>query len=99
MTGRRAASRTRRNELSSGRRPLGNEIGALDPDPPRRGLLRLAQIIAPGGPIPVGRSTWWAGVAAGRFPPPVKLGRRITAWRIEEIYELIERGVQDKHRR
>ena len=47
----------------------------------------------PTGPIPVSKSTWWAGVRSGRFPKPVKLGRRITVWRVEDIRALIERGV------
>ena len=42
--------------------------------------------------IPVCKSTWWAGVRAGRYPKPIKLGDRITAWRVEHILELIERG-------
>jgi prophage regulatory protein len=54
------------------------------------GFLRLNFIIAPKGPIPVGRSTWWAGVRSGRFPKPVKLGPRTTAWRARDIRSLIE---------
>jgi predicted DNA-binding transcriptional regulator AlpA len=54
------------------------------------GFLRLKQIIAPDGPIPVSKSTWWAGVASGRYPKPVRLGPRITAWRSEDITCLIE---------
>jgi hypothetical protein len=38
------------------------------------GFVRLSEILAPKGPIPVSRSTWWAGVKTGRFPAPVKLG-------------------------
>jgi prophage regulatory protein len=57
------------------------------------GFLRLSSVLAPKGPIPVGRSTWWAGVKAGRFPKPIKLGPRTTAWRVEDIRALIERGV------
>ncbi len=53
------------------------------------GFLRLRQIIAPHGPLPISRSTWWAGVKSGRFPAPVKLGPRTTAWRIEDILRLI----------
>jgi predicted DNA-binding transcriptional regulator AlpA len=60
---------------------------------PETGLVRLSSIIAPRGPIPVGRSTWWAGVKSGRFPQPVKLGPRVTAWRCEDISALIKRGV------
>lgn len=66
---------------------------------PETGYLRLPQII--GAPkaeppipavIPVSKSTWWEGVKSGRFPKPVKLGPRITAWRVEDIRALIERG-------
>jgi prophage regulatory protein len=61
---------------------------------PTTGLVRLSRIIAPRGPIPVCKSTWWAGVRSGRFPKPVKLGPRITAWRVEDIRALIERGAK-----
>ena len=57
---------------------------------PETGFIRLKNIIAPYGPIPVSKSTWWAGVKSKRFPP-VKLGPRITAWRVEDIRGLIER--------
>lgn len=60
---------------------------------PETGLLRLASILAPKGPIPVGKSTWWDGVKSGRFPRPVKLGPRVTAWRVEDIRALVDRGV------
>ncbi|MEM9370126.1 MAG: AlpA family phage regulatory protein [Pseudomonadota bacterium] len=64
------------------------------PDPmPTTGFLRLTSILAPDGPIPVSRSTWWAGVKSGRYPKPVKLGPRITASRVEDIRALIEAGV------
>jgi len=63
---------------------------------PETGLLRLAQII--GDPratppippiIPVKKSCWWQGVRSGRFPKPIKLGPRITAWRVEDIRKLL----------
>lgn len=60
---------------------------------PQTGFLRLKSIIAPNGPIPVSKSTWWAGVKDGRFPPPVKLGERITVWRVEDIRDLLDNGV------
>ena len=62
-------------------------------DLPTTGFVRLSSILAPNGPIPVSRSTWWAGVRSGRFPKPVKLGPRTTAWRVKDIRELIEKGV------
>ena len=58
---------------------------------PDTGFVRLASIIAPSGPIPVSKSTWWQGVKDGRFPKPVKLGVKTTAWRVEDIRDLIER--------
>jgi prophage regulatory protein len=66
---------------------------------PQTGYLRLKQIIGDSYSdssippiIPIGKSTWWAGVKSGRFPQPVKLGPRITAWRVEDIRKLIENG-------
>jgi prophage regulatory protein len=61
---------------------------------PETGFIRLKNIIAPYGPIPVSKSTWWAGVKSKRFPQPVKLGPKITAWRVEDIRALIERPEQ-----
>jgi hypothetical protein len=60
------------------------------------GLLRIWHIL--GDPkaeppippmIPIGKSTWWAGVKSGKFPQPVKLGARTTAWRVEDIRNLM----------
>ncbi len=56
---------------------------------PQSGFVRLPHILAPLGPIPVSKSTWWTGVKDGRFPKPVKLGPRITAWCVEDIRALI----------
>jgi prophage regulatory protein len=55
---------------------------------PMTGFARLPVVLAH---IPVSRSAWWAGIQEGRFPAPVKLGPRTTAWRAEDIRELIER--------
>ncbi|MFI3123091.1 MAG: AlpA family phage regulatory protein [Methylococcales bacterium] len=60
-------------------------------------FLRIPQII--GDPtaeppipplIPIGKSTWWAGVKSGKFPQPVKLGERTTAWRVSDIQKLMD---------
>ncbi len=59
---------------------------------PKTGLVRLSSILAPNGPIPVARSTWWAGVKEGRFPKPVKLGPRTTVWRVEDIHDFIDKA-------
>ena len=62
---------------------------------PDVGFLRLKQIIGDGDEveplIPISKSTWWAGVNSGRYPPPVKLSTRTTAWRVEDIRALIGR--------
>lgn len=43
--------------------------------------------------IPVGKSKWWAGVAAGLYPKPSKaLGPRTTAWRVEDIRALVDKA-------
>ena len=57
---------------------------------PETGLVRLSAILSPNGPIPVSKSTWWAGVRSGRFPKPVKLGPRTTAWKAADIRALFE---------
>jgi hypothetical protein len=63
---------------------------------PQTGYVRLHQILGdpkaepPTPPvIPVSKSTWWQGVKTGRFPKPIKLGPRITAWRVDDILKLI----------
>jgi len=78
-----------------------NSQGALVMDHesciPAIGFLRLHHII--GDPhanppippiIPVSRASWWAGVAEGRYPPSVKLGPRTTAWRVQDILNLVQ---------
>ncbi|MET0530469.1 MAG: AlpA family phage regulatory protein [Microvirga sp.] len=56
--------------------------------------LRLSQVLTPGGPLPISKSSWWEGVRKGVYPQPIRLGKRITAWRASDIRALIERGVQ-----
>lgn len=53
---------------------------------PETGFVRLPQILTV---IPVGRSSWWAGVKSGKYPQPVKLGENTTAWKAEDIHALI----------
>ena len=53
---------------------------------PATGFMRAAQVLKF---IPVGKTCWWVGVKTGRFPKPVKFGRRCTMWRAEDIHALI----------
>ncbi|MGH1397654.1 MAG: helix-turn-helix transcriptional regulator [Alphaproteobacteria bacterium] len=53
---------------------------------PETGFVRISTILKV---FPVSRSTWWAGVKSGKYPKPVKLGEKMTAWRVEDIRALI----------
>jgi len=69
----------------------GNKMNRL----PETGFLRINQIVGDKTTpaiIPISKSSWWAGVKEGRFPKPVKLGRRTTAWRVTDIMTLINNG-------
>ena len=55
---------------------------------PDTGFVRLPAVLRV---IPLGKTCWWEGVRSGRFPKPVKLSARCTAWRAEDIRELIQR--------
>lgn len=66
---------------------------------PETGFLRLPQII--GDPkadppipaiIPVKKSCLWQWCKDGRFPKPLKLGPRVTAWRVEDVRAWLERS-------
>lgn len=49
-------------------------------------FLRLPQVLAL---VPISKSSWWKGCRTGIYPKPVKLGPRTTAWRAEDIENLI----------
>ena len=53
---------------------------------PQEGYVRLPGVLAV---FPVGRSTWLDGVRSGRYPQPVKLALRCTAWRVADIRALL----------
>lgn len=40
--------------------------------------------------IPVSRTTFLNGVKSGKYPKSVKIGDRITAWRVEDIDALVD---------
>lgn len=50
----------------------------------------MNRIVGPSGCLPIGKSTWWAWVAKGIAPKPVKLGA-VSAWAVEDIRALIAR--------
>jgi len=55
---------------------------------PEKGYVRLPQILRV---IPIGKSSWWAGVRSGKYPAPVRPSPfgRVTVWRAEDINCLI----------
>ena len=55
-------------------------------------LLRLKDIVP--GLIPISKSQWWAGIKSGMYPPGIKLGKSITAWRYSDIKYLMENGIE-----
>jgi len=64
---------------------------------PEVGFVRLHQILGdrksdPVIPpiIPISRASWWNGIKSGKYPQPIKLGPRTTAWRVEDIRRLVE---------
>jgi prophage regulatory protein len=67
---------------------IADQHGPSFPSMPEQGYLRLPQILEI---FPVSKSSWWKGVADGKYPASVKLGERTTAWRVEDIRKLIER--------
>ena len=58
------------------------------PTLPEVGFLRLADVLKL---IPVAKTAWYEGVREGRFPAPVKLTRRASGYRVEDIRALIDR--------
>ncbi|MDQ6969410.1 MAG: AlpA family phage regulatory protein [Mariprofundus sp.] len=54
---------------------------------PSIGFMRLPAVLAV---YPVSKTTWWAGVKSGRYPQPVKLGPKTTAWRVNDVVRLID---------
>jgi predicted DNA-binding transcriptional regulator AlpA len=67
---------------------------------PDTGFLRLRQIIGdaqavPPVPalLPIGRSSFWAGIQNGIYPQGIKLGPRTTVWRVQDIRAILNQGV------
>ena len=61
----------------------------IDSQLPVEGFSRLPVVLHH---FPVSKSTWWAGIKAGKYPQGIKLSSRVTAWRNSDIRALIETG-------
>ena len=67
---------------------------------PESGFLRLWQIVGCKRRnvepiIPVSRSSWYNGCKSGKYPAPVQLGPRTSAWRADDIRRLIASTASD----
>lgn len=58
------------------------------PTLPAVGFVRLADVLKI---IPVSKTAWYAGIKEGRFPAPVPITKRASAYRVEDIRALIAR--------
>jgi len=60
-------------------------------DLPDAALVRLSQLVRDPRhperltPLPISPATFWRKVKEGSFPKPIKLGARITAWKVGEV--------------
>ena len=66
---------------------MENKMNQIENKLPETGFLRLNDVLKF---IPIGKSSWWEGIKQGMYPKPVKIGKRVSAWRVEDIRELIE---------
>ena len=62
---------------------------------PQEGFARLPQVLHVLG---IGKTTFWEGIKTGRFPAPIKLGPRMSVWKVEDIRNLISRIAENGRR-
>lgn len=67
---------------------MAETVQNVAPHLPEVGFLRLAEVLKL---IPVSKTAWFKGVSEGRYPRPVKLGRRAAGYRTQDVRDLIER--------
>jgi prophage regulatory protein len=56
-------------------------------------FLRVSDVIVL---VPVGRSTLWSWVRRGKFPRPIKLSARTTAWRRRDVVAWLNARVAEQ---
>lgn len=54
----------------------------------RSGFIRQQQLL---DLLPFSSATLWRKVKASDFPAPLKLSKRVTAWRVEEVREWLDK--------
>jgi predicted DNA-binding transcriptional regulator AlpA len=66
---------------------------------PENRMIRINELASHKGQrglIPVSRATVWRWVAEGRFPQPVRLSERVTAWNSQTVAAWIEAQASGK---
>lgn len=61
--------------------------------PADAGFVRLPLVLEL---FPVSEATWHRGIKEGRYPKGVKLGPRVTAWRVADILRLLSEGTSNE---
>ena len=61
----------------------------------RHRYLRVKQIVAPNGLLPISRSSWYAWRAEGRISKGLRLGPRTVVWPETEVLALLEDQVEE----
>jgi predicted DNA-binding transcriptional regulator AlpA len=71
--------------------------GTAPPDMQTLAYLRIWQILGdkkanpPVAPLlPISRSSFYSGIKSRKYPAPVRLSARVSAWRVEDIRKLLE---------
>jgi predicted DNA-binding transcriptional regulator AlpA len=55
---------------------------------PASGYIRQKNLIP--SVVPISHATLWRKVKTGEFPAPVKLSKRITAWKVSDVKAWLE---------
>jgi len=70
---------------------MANQTSTVSED--SQGMLRIWHILGTKekpGLFPISKASWYAGIADGRYPRPVQIGKRAVAWNSSEINALID---------
>ena len=54
-------------------------------------FLKINEIVGDNGILPISKASWYRGIKEGYYPEPVKIGKRASVWRSDDIQDLIER--------
>lgn len=55
---------------------------------PETGFIRIGIFLEL---FPISKSSLYDGIKKGKYPAPVKLSKRTSAWRVEDVRELIQK--------